>query len=185
MGEDDVDFFDESGDEANVVHGARDDDGVGAFVGEDRGEAAEFIGAGTEEGIEAGNSGDGDGRDGGGGRGSGGRRRADLTRADGLGIGALGGGGLAGDELSEERGNLHGFGVLEVNDFVAGIGIGLTVELRDEFVEERPLARVGDDHDLVGAVVRRVGGGGAELQLERAGEDGAEFTHEVAGLGGF
>ena len=97
----------------------------------------------------------------------------------------MGGVGLAGDELREEGGDIFGGRVLEVEDLVAGVGVGLDVELGDELVEERILARVGDEDDLVGAVVGVVGGAGAELVLERALEDGAELVDEVGGLGGF
>jgi hypothetical protein len=43
----------------------------------------------------------------------------------------LGGVGLASDELCEERGDVFGGGVLEVDDFVAGVGVGLDVEFGD------------------------------------------------------
>ena len=109
----------------------------------------------------------------------------DLAGADRLGGGFLGGVGLAGHELREQSGDIFGGGVFEVDDLVAGVGVGFDVEFGDELVEERILAGVGDENDLVGAVVGVVGGAGAELVLECALQNRAELVDEVGGLGGF
>ena len=186
MGEDDVDFIHEVFDEADVVASAGDDDGVGAFVVGDGDEGAELVGTGHGGDFGADVAHD-SGLWPGGGLGCGGglTGEGDLAGADGLGGGFLGGVGLAGDELGEERGDVFGGGVFEIEDLVAGVGVGFDVELGDELVEERILARVGDEDDLVGAVVGVVGRAGAELVLKRALQDGAELVDEVGGLGGF
>src|SRR5580658_6970566 len=72
--------------------------------------------------------------------------------------------------------------MLEVDDFVAGVGIGFGIELRNETVKKRILPSIGDQDDLVGAIVGGVGGGGAELGFQRGG-DRVDFVHEVAGFG--
>jgi len=178
LGEDDVDLVDKVFDEADVVAGAGDDDGVAALVVGDGDEGAEFVGTG-----EAGDLGTGDVDDGWlrrGGLGCDGLSGShDLAGADRLARRFLGGRGLAGDEVLQEGGDVFGGGVLEIDDFIAGVGVGLDVEFGDQLVEERILARVGDEDDLVGAVVGVVSGARAELVLERAAEDGAELVDEV------
>jgi len=169
LGEEDVDLVDEFADEADIVESAGDDDGVAAVVGEDGDEIAEFVGAVGEHGVDRGGFGRGRG----------------LTGSDGAwaAAGFLRGAGLAGDELAEEGGDLFCGGVLEVDDFVAGVGVGAGVEFGDEFVEERDLAFVGEKDDLVGAVVGAVGERGAKLILKRADEHRADLVYDIAGFG--
>ena len=183
LGEEDVDFCNEFVDETDVVDGAGNDDGVAALFRENREEGAELVGLFERE-ADPGGTDKVRGRGIGGGTliDDGGRRGGGEARGVGL-AGGLGRVVLPGDKLAENRGNIFGGRVLEINDFVARVRIGLHVEAGDEVVEERMLARVGDEHDLVGAVVGIEGGGRAELGLEGAGKNHAHLVYHVAGLG--
>ncbi len=110
------------------------------------------------------------------------RLQATLAGSNRRGRLALDRAGLLRDDITQHIDDLDCLGVLEINDVVAGIGISLLIEAPNQIVEEFVLARIGDENDLIGAIVGVVGGRAAELLLERAGEDGAQFADEVAGL---
>ena len=73
--------------------------------------------------------------------------------------------------------------MFQVDDLGAGVGVGLDVEFGEKFVEKHELPRVGDQDNLVGAVVGGVAGGGAELVGELTLQHRAELGDHVAGLG--
>ena len=73
--------------------------------------------------------------------------------------------------------------MLEVNDLIAGVRVGLDVELCDQLVEEGVLARIGDEDELVGAVVGREREGVAEGLLGGVLQHLLHTSGQVAGLG--
>ena len=178
-----VDLGHELVDEADIIHGTGDHDGIAALLGQNGEQRAELVG-GVEVQTEAGD-GDGWGRGGGCGHRGGHGRGGDPGNhgPEGFLAGTLGGVVLAGDELAEDGGDILGGGVLEVDDLVARVGVGLHVEFGDQLVEERQLPRVADDNELVGAVVGVVSGGAADLILEGPAEKRADLVHDLAGLG--
>ena len=184
LGEQDVDLVDDFADEADVVNGARDNDGVAAVIGQDGEQAAE-IGTGTGIGQDVGDrrlEPDGQLRDVGG-AGLGTRGVGELPRPGSLLLGPAGGLVPAGDHVGKEGGDVLGGSVFQVNDLVARVGVGLDIELGDQLVEEGVLARIGDDDDLVRAVVRAQAGGRADLVAQRRLENGGDLVDQVAGFG--
>ncbi len=73
--------------------------------------------------------------------------------------------------------------MLEENHVAPGVRRSFGVETGYEVVEERLLAHVADQENLVGAVVGLVGGGRADLGGEGTAEEGAEFVGDLGGLG--
>lgn len=181
LGEENVDLGHEIVDEPEVVQSAGHDNGIAPFLGQNREQRTELLGGFKGEVESA------DRR---------GQRRARGFGACGvnipnrrpgygprLAVRGAAGGVLPGDQLAQDGGHVLGGGVFKVDDLVAGVGIGAHIEPGDQLIEEGVLARVGDEDDLVGAVVGMVGGGGAELLLQRAGEHGAQFGDNLTGLG--
>ena len=130
--------------EAKVVLGAGDDDGVRADVGDDCDHRTELVGA-----ILLGACGGGGGGGGGGRRG----RHAVGTGGRAATISGRSGARLAGDELREQRGSLGGVGVAEEDHIGLRIGIRSRVEGFDQLIEERVLIGGAHDDDAVGALV--------------------------------
>ena len=90
---------------------------------------------------------------------------------------------MPGDQIAHQRRYFSGVGVFEVDDLVAGIRVGAHIEASDELVEKGMQSVVGDDDDLVGAIVGVERGARAELLSGRTLEDRAHLVREVGGLG--
>ncbi len=73
--------------------------------------------------------------------------------------------------------------MFEINDFVARVGVGPHIQPGDQFVKERMLAGISDEHDLVRAVIRIVTCGTAQLRLHGPREHGLQPSHHFTGLG--
>ena len=90
--------------------------------------------------------------------------------AGGAGAAARSGAVRAGDERAQQRGDIGGLRVLDLDDGDLGRGIGLHVELLDEVLVELHARGIGDEDDLVGALVEvDAGGGGDERGAETCG----------------
>ena len=73
--------------------------------------------------------------------------------------------------------------MLEGDDLVAGVGVGLDVKFGDDVAEPVVQTGITDEHDLIGTIVGAEGGGGAELALEGGAQGGIELVDEIGGLG--
>jgi hypothetical protein len=186
--EDNVEFIDEFFHEPDVVGGAEHDNGVTTIVIHNRHQRAELVCASAHE-VEvriicsAGRNNlrlrglrrcTGDIRLS--------RLRTRLAGTYGACILSLNCRRLPGDDLAEDSHDIGRLRVFEIKNFVAGIRVRLLIELVDEFAEEVPLPRIGDDDDLLRAVIGVVRGRGTQLGLQCAPQNRAELVHELARL---
>ncbi|OBQ37923.1 MAG: hypothetical protein AN484_24640 [Aphanizomenon flos-aquae WA102] len=164
--EDDVDLVDQLVEEAKVVVGAGDHDGVATDVGQHREAAAELVGAHLR------GAGSGGGRRG--------RGRCAVERGGPDRVAGTGGGGrLARDERGDERSDLLRVGVAEEDHVRLRVRVGLLVEGLDQAVEERVLVGRAHEQDAVGALVGEEGRARAEAEGRAAGDRGGRTQHRV------
>ena len=153
--------------EAKVVVGAGDHDGVAADVGQHREVAAELVSAHLR----------------GAGSGGGGRRGRSRGTVEGGATdriaGAGGGGRLARDEGGDERGDLLRVGVAKEDHVRLRVRVGLLVEGLDQVIEERVLVGRAHEQDAVGALVGEEGRARAEAERRAAGDRGGRTQHRV------